>query len=258
MGYSLLEGGKKFRSLLMLASAETCGFEAVSVAPFLQAVEMVHCYSLVHDDLPAMDNDDFRRGRPTNHRKFGEDTAILCGDALLTLAFECASLQTPFAPEAQLRAIAFLAGRAGARGMIGGQIADVRSGEISGSRKTLEFIHRRKTGNLIQAAVCIPFILAERDAAQLELASEFSMRLGRLYQIQDDLMDLLGDESKAGKKLRKDDKLNKLTHSALVGTEAAIALKEEVFRATLEKLEKLEGDTGKLSGLIGRIYARES
>lgn len=218
MRYSLLAGGKRLRPVLLLASHGILQGEETPALPFAAAIEMIHTYSLIHDDLPAMDNDDLRRGRPTSHKAFGEAAAILAGDALLNLAYEVmARSKHPRAIEA----LAVIAGAAGSSGMIAGQSADIWMESRTPDAGMLAYIHRHKTAGLIAAPVVAGLILAGADDLLIERGREYGLRLGLAFQIVDDLLDEMGDEGKVGKRLRKDRSLGKLTWPGIYGIEGA-------------------------------------
>ena len=214
--YSLLAPGKRLRPQLVLLAAGACGTETEQALPAAVAVEMVHAYSLVHDDLPAMDNDDLRRGRPTCHKQFGEATAILVGDALLTRAFEIlASEVRP--PTAAARCCAELAQAAGATALVGGQADDLDAQFGNLSRDQLESIHRRKTGALFRVSLRLGAIVAEASPEQLQALDQFGGHLGLAFQVVDDLLDVSGSESDVGKRLNKDNQQGKVTYPAVLG-----------------------------------------
>ncbi len=214
--YSLLAPGKRLRPQLVLLAAGACGTETEQALPAAVAVEMVHAYSLVHDDLPAMDNDDLRRGRPTCHKQFGEATAILVGDALLTRAFEIlASEVRP--PTAAARCCAELAQAAGATALVGGQADDLDAQFGNLSRDQLESIHRRKTGALFRVSLRLGAIVAEASPEQLQALDLFGGHLGLAFQVVDDLLDVSGSEGDVGKRLDKDNQQGKATDPAVLG-----------------------------------------
>lgn len=221
MAYSLLADGKRLRPVLVLLACEACGGEIAAAMPAACALEMVHTYSLIHDDLPAMDDDDLRRGRPTNHVVFGEGMAILAGDALLTLAFEI--LARDVRPAAVAAACcADLARAAGAIGMVGGQVADLEA-EAGGvaSLEQLEGIHKRKTGQLLCSSLSLGARVAQADEATLSLLRGYGQCLGLAFQITDDLLDVRGSAEKLGKGVRKDAAHGKLTYPAFLGEAAS-------------------------------------
>jgi geranylgeranyl diphosphate synthase type II len=218
MAYSLLAGGKRLRPLLVLLACDACGGEVTDALPAACALEMIHTYSLVHDDLPAMDDDALRRGRPTNHIVFGEALAILAGDGLLTLAFETVARELP--PDVAAGCCAELASAAGWCGMVAGQVADLAA-ENSGVRdvEELEGIHRRKTGCLITCALTLGGRVAGATPAQHAELESYGQSVGLAFQITDDLLDVTGDAEKMGKVAGKDAGLGKLTYPGLLGVD---------------------------------------
>jgi geranylgeranyl diphosphate synthase type II len=221
MRYSLMGGGKRLRPVLALMAAEACGADPVVALPGACALEMIHTYSLVHDDLPAMDDDDLRRGRPTCHKAFDEATAILAGDGLLTLAFEIVARDVTPA-EAAAASVRLLAEAAGPAGMVGGQMADLQAqGRTDGTPHLLEAIHRRKTGALLRAALGLGGIAAGADAAQRQALDTYGRAVGLAFQIVDDLLDVQGDETKLGKRVGKDSGLGKWTYPGFLGIEGS-------------------------------------
>nr|WP_245600075.1 farnesyl diphosphate synthase [Paenibacillus harenae] len=244
MRYSLEAGGKRLRPALVLTAAEAvlgkpASFEAA--LPVACAVEFVHTYSLIHDDLPAMDNDDFRRGKPTNHKVFGDAMAILAGDALLTHAFHLipqAARQGSISAEAALAIVDDLARFAGAPGMVGGQAADMLGEQGVTSINELEYIHLHKTSDLIVFSVTAGGRIGGADSKQLELLARYGRSIGLAFQIQDDILDLVGDEQKLGKKTNSDVQQNKVTYPYLIGMDESIAqverLTQEAKSAVLE------------------------
>ncbi len=222
MAYSLLAGGKRLRPILVLLSCEACGGQLDSALPAACAIEMVHTYSLIHDDLPAMDNDDLRRGRPTNHVVFGEALAILAGDGLLTLAFEV--LASDISPAATAAACCSdLARAAGMAGMVGGQVADLEAeGRTVSSLDELEGIHRRKTGALLASALTMGARVAQAGNDDLHRLASFGRALGLAFQITDDLLDVCGTSQSMGKAVNKDASRGKLTYPSLLGDEASL------------------------------------
>ena len=197
--YSLLAGGKRLRPIFAFDFCRMCGGDWKTAAPFAAAVEMIHTYSLIHDDLPCMDNDDFRRGRPTNHKVYGEGMAVLAGDALLTDAFmSAASAKLPNASDMST-AISLLAECAGSLGMVGGQVLDIRSEERELSEEEVLAIQSRKTGCLISAACCLGAIAGGATQAQFDAAGRFAAALGLAFQIRDDMLDVIGTQEEMGK-----------------------------------------------------------
>ncbi len=236
MRYSLLAGGKRLRGVLALGACVCAGAPADAALPAACALEMVHAYSLIHDDLPAMDNDTLRRGKPTNHVVFGEAQAILAGDGLLTEAFVCLSgLKDPAVAVSAVRCLALAAGPAG---MVGGQVMDMeRTGDAG--EAWLREMERRKTGCLIRAAAELGMICAGADREMLLRGREYGTHLGAAFQAVDDLLDVTGDEGKMGKSLGKDRAEEKLTAVTLFGTEGAAAIARQETALAVEALSGL-------------------
>lgn len=216
--YSLLAPGKRLRPLLVVFAAEACGGSIDAALPAACAVEMIHAYSLIHDDLPAMDDDDLRRGRPTNHRVFGEATAILAGDALLTRAFEILARDVR-PPAVAAACCAALAEAAGASALVGGQVDDLAAETSGGDLRRLESIHARKTGAMLNVSLRLGALAAQASASQILALEEYGRRLGLAFQILDDLLDVRGDEVTIGKRVGKDSARGKLTFPGLLGVE---------------------------------------
>jgi len=257
MGYSLLGGGKRLRPILALMAADACGAGPEAAMPAACALEMVHTYSLIHDDLPSMDDDDLRRGRPTCHKAFDEATAVLAGDALLTLAFEVLAREVRPA-EAAARCVLALAEGAGPAGMVGGQMADLQAeGTPDATLGTLESIHRRKTGALLRAGLKMGAIVAGAEPAVLRALDAYGHAVGLAFQIVDDLLDVQGDEAKLGKRVNKDHGLGKWTYPGLLGLEGsrrhAAALAEEAVQA----LAPLGGRGARLRALALDLLERD-
>ena len=238
MRYSVFAGGKRVRPILLLAAAGAVGGDGEAVLPAACAMEFVHTYSLIHDDLPAMDDDDYRRGQPTSHKVFGEAVAILAGDALLTCAFEVMAgpdLTNRFAPAVLLEATHCLAHAAGFSGMVGGQVVDMASEGREVPRDVLEYIHRHKTAALLGAAVTIGGLLGGGSAPQLAALKRYGRATGLAFQIADDVLDVEGDSAALGKQVGQDEKHGKATYPALLGMEAsrqrAAALLNEALAA---------------------------
>lgn len=221
MRYSLLAGGKRLRPILCLASCELAGGTTSMAMPTACALEMIHTMSLIHDDLPAMDNDDYRRGKLTNHKVYGDDIAILAGDALLTYAFEFIATKTENVPPQQvLQTLAHLGRAAGAGGLIGGQVVDVESeGKTDVSLETLNYIHAHKTGALLEACVVCGAILASASEADLQRLSRFAKNIGLAFQIVDDILDITATQEELGKTAGKDVQAGKVTYPSLWGIE---------------------------------------
>ena len=221
MRYSLLAGGKRLRPILCLASCELAGGTTSMAMPTACALEMIHTMSLIHDDLPAMDNDDYRRGKLTNHKVYGEDIAILAGDGLLTYAFEIIATKTENVPPQQvLQTIAHLGRAAGAAGLVGGQVVDLESeGKTDVSLETLNYIHAHKTGALLEACVVCGAILASASEADLQRLSRFAKNIGLAFQIIDDILDITATQEELGKTAGKDVQAGKVTFPSLWGIE---------------------------------------
>lgn len=255
MVYSLCSGGKRIRPVLALACADALSVEREEILPFALALEMIHTYSLVHDDLPAMDNDDFRRGKPSNHKKFGEANAILAGDALLNEAYaicfnECTK------GEKYAYASRFLNESAGVYGMIAGQSADLYFSEANKdvSETDLRYVHEHKTGKLLLAPVVIASILSgSKSYLPFE---QFGKMLGVLFQITDDILDVTGDFKKLGKTVGKDEKENKLTYVRLYGLEGAKVRADMCAKDCHAVLEGVEGNVEFLHDLIDYVLNR--
>lgn len=221
MYYSLVDGGKRIRPVLALASAEAVGGDPQTILPAAVAIELIHTYSLIHDDLPAMDNDDYRRGRLSNHKVFGEANAILAGDALLTYAFELLANPKLSQPERQLRIIQEVAVAAGKAGMVGGQVADVAGEEKSLTLDEIETIHKAKTGALLTVSARLGGILAGGAEDQVRALTGYAQALGLAFQIKDDILDVVGDSDTLGKPAGSDLRQSKATYVSLLGLEGA-------------------------------------
>jgi geranylgeranyl diphosphate synthase, type II len=237
MEYSLLAGGKRLRPALCLSWAEMLGADRRSVLPFAAAIECIHTYSLIHDDLPAMDNDDLRRGKPTSHRKFGEATAILAGDGLLTEAFTL-MLETGLPTERVAAAAAEMAAAAGPRGMVGGQALDMEfTGKEGIQLAALQDMHARKTGALITSSCVSGAILAGAGNGDLERAGVYGRNVGLAFQVVDDILDVIGNESSLGKTVGSDQERGKSTYPSIIGLEESYAFARHCSGAAVEALE---------------------
>lgn len=235
MCYSIFAGGKRLRPILMTEVCRMCGGDVKDVMPFACAMEMIHTYSLIHDDLPAMDNDDLRRGLPTNHIKFGEATAILAGDALLNKAFETVSRYGASAPDA-MRAIAVMADSSGTEGMIGGQIVDIDSEGRDIDIERLRYIHLLKTGAIIRSSCVIGAIIGGADENEINAVDSFASNLGVAFQIRDDILDVTGDEESLGKPTGSDEKSQKNTCVKLFGLEKSEEMVKEYSKKAIDAL----------------------
>ena len=241
MGYSLLAGGKRLRPIFVFDFCRMCGKDWKKAAPFAAALEMIHTYSLIHDDLPCMDNDDFRRGRPTNHKVYGEGIAVLAGDALLTDAFALAASVDLQDPKQLALAISVLAENAGSLGMVGGQVLDIMSEERELSEQEVINIQSRKTGALINAACVLGAIAGGGREEQIQAAASFAGLLGLAFQIRDDMLDVIGTAEEMGKGVGTDAQKN--TFVRLYGLEKCEELVQKYTGAAIEALEIFEDRT---------------
>ena len=260
MEYSVMAGGKRLRPMLMNETFRLFGGEGSIVEPFMAAIEMIHTYSLVHDDLPAMDNDDFRRGRKTTHVVYGEAMAILAGDALLNYAFETAAKAFSEYPEKSLeigKALQVLAGKAGIYGMIGGQVVDVESEGKKISKDILDFIHELKTSALIESSMMIGAILAGASEEAVKDIEKVAKNVGIAFQIQDDILDVTSTTEVLGKPVLSDEKNEKTTYVNLVGLEKAKEYVETISMEAIKLLEKYEKEDKFLNELLKSLIDRE-
>ncbi len=261
MRYSVFAGGKRLRPVLMIAAAEAVGGNARQVLHAACAMEMIHTYSLVHDDLPAMDDDDFRRGRPTNHKVYGEATAILAGDALLTEAFRLladADANRDVPPATALQVLEIVARCAGSQGMVGGQVVDMESEGREVDFPTLEYIHTHKTGALILASVQVGALLGGGDDAQCAALTRFGGAAGLAFQIADDILDVVGDQSVLGKDVGSDQARGKATYPALLGLAESRQRAEELCERAIAALEPLGAPAERLGSLARYIIERKT
>ncbi len=260
MGYSLLAGGKRLRPMLMQETFHLYDGTSKALRPFMAALEMIHTYSLVHDDLPAMDNDEYRRGRKTTHIVYGEDMGILAGDALLNYAFETAFRAFVIEPEKSLaigRALAVLGEKAGIYGMIGGQVIDVKETGHAVSKDVLDTIYRLKTAALIEAAMMIGAILggaSEEDVKKVERIAEY---VGVAFQIQDDILDVTSTSEVLGKPVHSDEKNEKTTYVTLMGIGEAKKEVERLSNEAITLLHQLPGENAFLEELLLQLIHRD-
>ena len=260
MLYSVLAGGKRLRPILVIAAAEAVGGNREDILPFAVAAEYIHTYTLIHDDLPALDNDDLRRGKPTNHKVFGEAIAVLAGDALLTQAFYLmthSGLMTAISPEKLLQAAHDMTVAIGSSGMIGGQVVDIESEGKPVNAKTLEYIHVHKTGRLIKACVRAGAILNQAEAEQLEALSNYGEQIGLAFQIVDDILDITADESMLGKDIGSDLDKGKATYPALYGLDESKKKAEKLVEEGITCL-KIFGDKANPLRDIGRFFLKRT
>jgi geranylgeranyl diphosphate synthase type II len=260
MRYAVLGGGKRIRPILAIAAAEACGANVDELLVPIAALELIHTYSLVHDDLPALDNDDLRRGRKTTHVVFGEAMAILTGDALLTEAFSwVAEPIGSVEPAHQLRAVRELAMAVDSKGMIGGQVADIiATGTSEATAEQLDFIHRNKTGKLLTASVVLGGLLANASRAQIEALRDYGNAIGLAFQIVDDLLDQEEDAATLGKTAGKDLAQGKLTYPALFGTDAARAAVDALLVEAIHNAGMISNSVNYLAPIARFICERRS
>ena len=258
MNYSLKAGGKRLRPMLVLETLRLFGGDEKEAYPFMAAMEMIHTYSLVHDDLPAMDNDEYRRGKKTTHAVYGEAMGILAGDALLNLAFETAAgaFDMETSPRTA-KALQILSGKAGIYGMIGGQVVDVESEGQPLSREKLDFIYRLKTSALIEAAMMVGAVLAGASDEEVAAMERVAGDVGLAFQIQDDILDVTSTLEVLGKPIHSDDKNNKTTYVTLEGLDKAKKDVEEISERALSTLASLEHKNAFLEELIRMLITRE-
>lgn len=260
MEYSLMAGGKRLRPMLMWESYRLFGGEGAAIEPFMAAIEMIHTYSLVHDDLPAMDNDEYRRGRKTTHIVYGEDMGILAGDALLNYAFETACRAFEEESEHALRigkALKILADKAGIYGMIGGQVVDVQESGKAVSGEVLDFIYRLKTSALIEASMMAGAVLAGAEEGQVSRMEQIAGKIGLAFQIQDDILDVTSTEEVLGKPIHSDEKNQKTTYVTLLGIEQAQKKVEELSNEAIALLHQFTGENAYLEQLLIQLIHRD-
>ncbi len=256
MSYSVKNGGKKLRPVLVLEFCKVCGGDISKALPFACAIEMIHTYSLIHDDLPCMDDDDMRRGRPSCHIAFGEEYALLAGDALLTKAFEIATTSTA-SPDVTLRAIRELAQKSGVGGMIGGQVMDLLNEGKNTSLETLKEIHLLKTGALIECAATIGCIVANADEEKVQAAKTYAQSIGLAFQIMDDILDVTGDCELLGKPVGSDKNNEKSTYVSILGLEVSTEMVEKLTDFAKESLDVFENEAEFLKQLADSLKSRE-
>lgn len=257
MEYSLMAGGKRLRPILLMAAADAAGAKGEDFLASACAIEMIHTYSLIHDDLPAMDNDDYRRGKLTNHRIYGAGIATLAGDALLTLAFEVMTRED-VSPEIKLAVIQEMSAAAGPQGMVGGQAVDLESERKRIPLEKLREMHLGKTGALFKAAIRSGAILAKADEKTLAALTDYALAFGLAFQITDDILDVVGDEATIGKPVGSDERNNKSTYVTLTSLEEARRLAREAVDDGLKAIAPL-GDKAKFLGaLLEYLISRDN
>ncbi|MEM6592040.1 MAG: geranylgeranyl diphosphate synthase CrtE [Cyanobacteria bacterium P01_C01_bin.73] len=257
MRYSLMAGGKRLRPILCLATTELTGGTVDMAMPTACALEMVHTMSLIHDDLPAMDNDDYRRGKLTNHKVYGDDVAILAGDALLSYAFEFIATQSTVPAENLLKVVAALGRAVGAAGLVGGQVVDLESeGKADITVDTLNFIHRHKTAALLEVSVTAGAMLMGADAAVLEKLSSYAQNIGLAFQIVDDILDITSTQAELGKSIGKDVAAQKATFPSLWGLEESKRQAQQLVEQAKQDLESFDTRNQPLLAIADYITAR--
>ena len=261
MRYSLFAGGKRLRPILCIAGAEAVGGGAQSVLPVACALEMIHTYSLIHDDLPVMDNDDLRRGKPTNHRVFGEAVALLAGDGLLTKAFHVMTHPDPenrVNPGALVRVIGLIATAAGYEGMVGGQVVDIQSEGKAVDPSVVDFIHTHKTGALIAASVCSGGILGGAEEDQMKALTSYGEDLGLAFQVADDILNVEGSSQEMGKSVGRDAEQGKVTYPAIYGLEKSKEIQSALVDRAIESLKSFEERADPLRHIARYIIERKT
>lgn len=257
MRYSLLAGGKRIRPVLALATAESLGRAPADLMPAAAAIELVHTYSLIHDDLPAMDDDDLRRGMPTCHVRFGEDVAILAGDALFAEAVRLVCEEQGGGPAVQAGILREISRATGVAGMVGGQYLDLK-GAGAGGADALAAMHALKTGRLMAVSVHVALVLSPPPPDQDAVYRAFARELGLLFQIVDDILDVAGSEEELGKAVGTDERLGKVTYTSLHGMDRARELAAESHARAMALLEQLPGDVDDLAAVADTAFARQS
>ena len=260
MGYSLMAGGKRLRPMLMMETYRLFQGSCKAIRPFMAAIEMIHTYSLVHDDLPALDNDDYRRGRKTTHIVYGEDMGILAGDALLNYAFETAFRAFVTDPQDSLligRALGVLGKKAGIYGMIGGQVIDVKETGHVVSKEVLDTIYVLKTSALIEASMMIGAIFGGASEEEVKNVEKIARYVGLAFQIQDDILDVTSTEEVLGKPIHSDEKNEKTTYVSLMGIEGAKKTVEEYSASAIDLLHQLSGKNEYLEQLLLELIHRD-
>lgn len=262
MKYSLIAGGKRLRPALLLAACEFAGGNIKEALPYACALEYIHTYSLIHDDLPAMDNDDLRRGLPTNHKVYGEAIAILAGDGLLTCAFEAITkdmmlyYDSPEKIKKRVNAAYEIAKGAGCRGMVAGQLSDIEAENALASNEMLEYIHLNKTGALFKAAIKAGLYLGNPTEDMISNFEKYSESLGLAYQIADDILDVIGNPEELGKAIGSDVKKNKNTYTSINGLDAAYARLEELTEEAVKSIEEYYDNAEFFKNLVLNLAKR--
>ncbi|ANC79408.1 farnesyl-diphosphate synthase [Fictibacillus phosphorivorans] len=256
MLYSISAGGKRIRPILALAVLEAFEKNTEEVVDVVCSIEFVHTYSLIHDDLPSMDNDDYRRGKLTNHKVFGEAQAILAGDALLTESFSLIANNSYLTSDQKVQMISVLSKAAGSTGMVGGQVEDIEGENRDLSLTELESIHEKKTGKMLECSVIIGGIAAEASDEDLMHLTKYARHIGIAFQIQDDILDVTGKQEEIGKPVGSDEANLKTTYPKILGLEGAKKEMESHIHISLEHLNKIKGNTGILASIADYIIKR--
>lgn len=259
MNYSLSSGGKRLRPILTLEAIKIVGGDIKEAIPFCIAIEMIHTYSLIHDDLPAMDNDDFRRGKPTNHKVFGDGMATLAGDALLNYAFEIMLKESLGKDNAdvRLKAIYEIARGAGIYGMIGGQVVDIESENKSIEKEKLDFIHMNKTAAMIVGCMRAGAIMGHACEEDLQNITKYAKNIGLAFQIVDDILDIVGDEKALGKPVGSDIENHKSTYPSLIGLNESKKVATSLIKEAKDSIRKISGESRFLEDLADYIISRD-
>ena len=257
MRYSVENGGKRIRPALLLEFCRVCGGDYKKAMPFACAIEMIHTYSLIHDDLPCMDNDDFRRGKPSCHIAFGEEYALLAGDALLTLAFETA-MKSNLSAEITVKAAKELAKAAGVMGMVGGQVLDLQNEGKEVGVSDLQKTDELKTGELIRAACVLGCVCAGADDKKIAAAEKYAHDIGIAFQIVDDILDVTSDEETLGKPIGSDEENQKSTYVSLLGIEKSRKTAEELTLNAQKALDAFDGDVSSLKDFAEKLKNRKN
>lgn len=261
MKYSLMAGGKRLRPVLSLAVCEMLDGDKNEVLPYACAIEMIHTYSLIHDDLPSMDNDDYRRGMLTNHKVYGEAVAILAGDALLNLAFETmigSAMINSNNPSLKIKAMGIIAKASGSTGMIAGQIVDIESEGKEISDDVLKYMHKCKTGEMIKASVMCSAILCDANDEELEMLNSYAEKIGLAFQIKDDILDVEGNIEKLGKQVGSDASNNKSTFVSLYGLEDSKKILDDITKDAIKSIEAFGNKGCFLKGLAEYLAIRDN
>jgi geranylgeranyl diphosphate synthase type II len=257
MDYSLMAGGKRIRPIFCMASYRACGGKSDGIVPVASALELIHTYSLIHDDLPAMDNDDFRRSKPTSHKVFGEATAILAGDALLTDAFSIIA-ESALDPGILLKVIHELSHACGPEGMVGGQIVDILFEGKKATKEDLLYIHTHKTGALIRGAIRIGAFMANAGQEKLSSLTTYGEKMGLAFQVVDDILDITASQEELGKPAGSDGLKGKNTYPSLFGLDESMRIADALLHDSLAAIEDFEGDAEVLRELAAFILKRRN